>query len=133
MAPSVTEPAAAVPAVTKEVTVPVQKKKQTVKEGVTSLEALSQGMTLAGIPSFTDIEKKRHWMLEHMAGAFRVFARRGYTEGLAGHISLRYVLLSPRSICGKVDCMETIGIRGGIPRNVQDWVGDGEGDGFGEG
>ncbi|KZF19090.1 arad-like aldolase/epimerase [Xylona heveae TC161] len=56
---------------------------------MTALEAISQGTPLAGIPSFTSIEKQRHWMLEHMAGAFRVFARKGYTEGMSGHISLR--------------------------------------------
>lgn len=59
------------------------------KEGMTALEAISQGIVLPGIPSFTSIEKQRHWILEHMAGAFRVFARKGYTEGMAGHISVR--------------------------------------------
>ena len=28
-------------------------------------------------------------MLGHMAGAFRVFSRKGYTEGMSGHISIR--------------------------------------------
>lgn len=55
----------------------------------TVLQAISQGMTLPGIPSFTSIDKQRRWILEHMAGAFRVFARKGYTEGMAGHISVR--------------------------------------------
>lgn len=54
-----------------------------------AIEAISQGASLPPVPSFTDIEKKRQWMLEHMAGAFRMFARKGYTEGMAGHISLR--------------------------------------------
>ncbi|KAI5456666.1 class II aldolase/adducin N-terminal [Mariannaea sp. PMI_226] len=54
-----------------------------------SIERLSQGVTIAGIPSFSSTEKQRRWMLEHLAGAFRVFARKGYAEGLAGHISLR--------------------------------------------
>lgn len=55
-----------------------------------ALEALSQGTTaLPGIPQFTDIEKRRAYALNHMAGAFRVFARQGFVEGLAGHISLR--------------------------------------------
>lgn len=44
---------------------------------------------MKGIPHFNSFEKERRWMLEHMAGAFRVFARKGFTEGLAGHISLR--------------------------------------------
>lgn len=54
-----------------------------------AIQRLSQGITLAGIPSFTSVELKRHWMLEHLAGAFRIFARKGYVEGLTGHISLR--------------------------------------------
>ncbi|ODV87966.1 hypothetical protein CANARDRAFT_20692 [[Candida] arabinofermentans NRRL YB-2248] len=41
------------------------------------------------IPKFDDPYKQRDWMLEHMAGAFRIFARKGYTEGGAGHISIR--------------------------------------------
>ncbi|KAM5349155.1 hypothetical protein ACJ41O_008978 [Fusarium nematophilum] len=59
------------------------------EEERSSRERLSHGVMLAGIPSFTSTEKQRRWMLEHLAGAFRVFARRGFSEGLAGHISLR--------------------------------------------
>ncbi|KAJ9130766.1 Class II Aldolase and Adducin domain-containing protein [Pleurostoma richardsiae] len=47
------------------------------------------GIPYEGIPKFDDPYKKRQWQLEHMAGAFRVFARKGFTEGAAGHISLR--------------------------------------------
>lgn len=54
-----------------------------------AIQRLSQGVTLSGTPSFTSLELKRHWMLEHLAGAFRVFARKGFVEGLTGHISLR--------------------------------------------
>jgi hypothetical protein len=53
------------------------------------LEALSQGITLPGIPKFSSFDKHRAYMLNHMAGAFRVFARHGFVEGMAGHISLR--------------------------------------------
>lgn len=52
-------------------------------------QKLSQGVMLPGMPSFTSIDLQRRWMLEHMAGAFRIFNRHGFTEGLAGHISLR--------------------------------------------
>ncbi|OKL64438.1 hypothetical protein UA08_00883 [Talaromyces atroroseus] len=56
----------------------------------TALEALSQGgPPLTGIPSFPSHASQRAHQLEHMAAAFRVFARKGYTEGMAGHISLR--------------------------------------------
>jgi hypothetical protein len=55
-----------------------------------AVAALSTGgYEFPGIPKFTDLYKKRQWQLEHMAGAFRVFARKGFTEGTAGHISVR--------------------------------------------
>ncbi|KAF5003434.1 hypothetical protein FDECE_10031 [Fusarium decemcellulare] len=47
------------------------------------------GYEFPGIPNITDPYKKRQWQLEHMAGAFRVFARKGFTEGTSGHISVR--------------------------------------------
>lgn len=54
-----------------------------------ALEAISQGASLPSIPCYSDMDHQRRFMLEHMAGAFRVFARKGYTEGMSGHISLR--------------------------------------------
>jgi len=71
----------------KHTTHPKPEKQETTQK--TAIQAISQGVQLAGIPSFTAIEKKRRWMLEHMAGAFRVFARKGFAEGMSGHISLR--------------------------------------------
>ncbi|KAF9893679.1 hypothetical protein FE257_009847 [Aspergillus nanangensis] len=59
------------------------------KQPSNALQAISQGVTLPSIPSFTSMEKKRRWMLEHLAGAFRVFSRNNYAEGMSGHISLR--------------------------------------------
>ncbi|KAK2743671.1 hypothetical protein FQN57_004780 [Myotisia sp. PD_48] len=54
------------------------------------LKALSHGgVPIPGIPSFSSQELKRRWQLEHMAAAFRVWARYGYVEGLSGHISVR--------------------------------------------
>lgn len=41
------------------------------------------------IPQFTDMYAKRQWMLEHMAAAFRIFGRKGYAEGSAGHVSIK--------------------------------------------
>lgn len=55
-----------------------------------SVSALSTGgYEFAGVPKIDDLYKKRQWQLEHMAGAFRVFARKGFTEGTSGHISVR--------------------------------------------
>ncbi|KAF7544285.1 hypothetical protein G7046_g9817 [Stylonectria norvegica] len=47
------------------------------------------GIPYPGIPHFEDLYQKRQWQLEHLAGAFRVFARLGFNEGAAGHISVR--------------------------------------------
>lgn len=52
-------------------------------------DALSMGAVPFPVPTFTDPLSQRQWMLEHMAGALRIFARKGYTEGTAGHISIR--------------------------------------------
>ncbi|KAK6000450.1 hypothetical protein QM012_003696 [Aureobasidium pullulans] len=59
------------------------------KKEKTPLEAISQGVCLPGIPKYVSFDAHRRDMLQHMAGAFRVFARKGYTEGMSGHISVR--------------------------------------------
>ncbi|KAJ5792647.1 Meiotically protein [Penicillium pulvis] len=50
-------------------------------------------MKLRGIPTFSDPLEKRQWMKEHMAVAFRYFGKRGYNEGISGHISMRDPIL----------------------------------------
>lgn len=47
--------------------------------------------TVTKVPTFTDKYEERKWAKEQMAGAFRVFARLGYCDGVAGHMSLRGV------------------------------------------
>ena len=59
------------------------------KKTKSPLELISQGVCLPGIPQHPTFREHRQWMLEKMALAFRVFARKGYTDGLAGHISVR--------------------------------------------
>ncbi|KAL5117981.1 hypothetical protein ACEQ8H_004126 [Pleosporales sp. CAS-2024a] len=54
------------------------------------LEAMGhQGIAVEAIPTFDSMASQRKWLLEHLAGAFRVFGREGYAEGIAGHISVR--------------------------------------------
>ncbi|KAK4503198.1 hypothetical protein PRZ48_006626 [Zasmidium cellare] len=55
----------------------------------TPLELISQGVCLPGIPRHPTYAGQRQWLLERMALAFRSFARKGYTDGMAGHISVR--------------------------------------------
>lgn len=55
---------------------------------LTPLEALAHqanSKPLPKIPTFSTFEEKRQWQLEHMAGAFRVWAREGYAEGISGY------------------------------------------------
>jgi hypothetical protein len=69
---------------------PNQEESQAVKNsGKTPLQLISQGTPLPGIPRHPTFAAQRQWMLEKMALAFRVFARKGYTDGMAGHISVR--------------------------------------------
>ncbi|KAF2715575.1 arad-like aldolase/epimerase [Pleomassaria siparia CBS 279.74] len=67
----------------------VPRSKEDPTKELTPLQAISQGVCLPGIPLFSEFDKHRSWILEHMAGAFRVFARKGFTEGMSGHISVR--------------------------------------------
>lgn len=76
-----------VPVVTKESADKDQTQRQNTTK--TALELISQGQSLPGIPTFPSYAAHRQWMLSKMALAFRVFARKGYTEGMSGHISVR--------------------------------------------
>jgi hypothetical protein len=40
-------------------------------------------------PKFTNKLDERKYQMQHLAAAFRVFAKQGFDEGVAGHISLR--------------------------------------------
>lgn len=41
------------------------------------------------LPTFKSKEDERLWVKQHVAGAFRIFARKGFNEGSSGHISVR--------------------------------------------
>ena len=40
-------------------------------------------------PKFSSLEEQRDYQKQHLAAAFRVFAKQRFDEGVAGHISLR--------------------------------------------
>ncbi|EMR64871.1 putative class ii aldolase adducin protein [Eutypa lata UCREL1] len=61
----------------------------------------SQGKTKDGrilkirtYPKFDTLEEERLYRKQHLAAAFRVFADRGFDEGVAGHISVRDPILT---------------------------------------
>ncbi|GAM36900.1 aldolase [Talaromyces pinophilus] len=78
------------PSATPETTIQPLPVKSTETKDVDVMAAMAHnGKALPGIPVFDSYAEKRQWQLEHMAGAFRVFAREGYAEGISGHISVR--------------------------------------------
>jgi ribulose-5-phosphate 4-epimerase/fuculose-1-phosphate aldolase len=55
----------------------------------------------SGIPTFSSHVEHRHHILIHTAAVFRDFSRKGFTEGMSGHISVRdpeyenYIWMNP--------------------------------------
>lgn len=50
------------------------------------------GMDMSGFPQpprFTDKNEEREHLKGRLAAAFRIFAKLGYDEGVAGHITVR--------------------------------------------
>ncbi len=45
-------------------------------------------------PKFNSLEEERLYRKQHLAAAFRVFAKFDYAEGVAGHISVRDPILT---------------------------------------
>lgn len=45
-------------------------------------------------PKFDSLEEERLYRKQHLAAAFRIFADRGFNEGVAGHISVRDPILT---------------------------------------
>lgn len=75
------------PTTLEESEVPVDVKPAAPKKS--ALELISHGGPILEIPQFVSFDARRQHILQHMSGAFRVFARRGFTEGMSGHISVR--------------------------------------------
>jgi hypothetical protein len=55
----------------------------------TATSANGEVKRLHHIPRPSNKEAERKWLLEQMAGAFRIFAKLGFSDGSSGHISLR--------------------------------------------
>ncbi|KAH9866314.1 hypothetical protein J1614_008880 [Plenodomus biglobosus] len=50
-------------------------------------------LNIRSYPRFTTLEEERLYRKQHLAAAYRIFAARGFDEGVAGHISVRDPLL----------------------------------------
>ncbi len=44
---------------------------------------------MVSYPSFDSVEQKRHYLKTVLAGAYRIFGKFGFSEGVAGHITCR--------------------------------------------
>ncbi|OAX77461.1 hypothetical protein ACJ72_08240 [Emergomyces africanus] len=53
-----------------------------------------QQLHIRQYPKFSSLEEERLYRKQHLAAAFRVFADRGFDEGVAGHISVRDPILT---------------------------------------
>ncbi|EEP77967.1 conserved hypothetical protein [Uncinocarpus reesii 1704] len=53
-----------------------------------------QELHIRSYPKFDTLEEERLYRKQHLAAAFRVFADRGFDEGVAGHISVRDPILT---------------------------------------
>ncbi|KAI2606140.1 arad-like aldolase/epimerase [Hypoxylon fragiforme] len=51
-------------------------------------------LNIRSYPQFENLEDERLYRKQHLAAAFRVFADRGFDEGVAGHISVRDPILT---------------------------------------
>lgn len=50
---------------------------------------LPEGVTLPLPPTFDSVEEERRYRKEQLAAGFRIFGRFGFSEGVAGHITVR--------------------------------------------
>jgi hypothetical protein len=64
--------------------------------GLTKKQAEDSMLKFPGPPKFNDPHKEREYQKGRLALAFRIFAKLGYDEGVAGHITLRVCILWKR-------------------------------------
>jgi len=60
---------------------------ENVKSGALGRTASGERLKIRTYPKISNLEDERLYRKQHLAAAFRVFAERGYDEGVAGHIS----------------------------------------------
>ncbi|KAL7623384.1 hypothetical protein AAE478_007066 [Parahypoxylon ruwenzoriense] len=61
---------------------------------VTGTTKSGKKLNIRSYPQFDNLEDERLYRKQHLAAAFRVFADRGFDEGVAGHISVRDPILT---------------------------------------
>jgi len=62
--------------------------------GAKGLTTSGKRLKIRSYPHFATLEEERLYRKQHLAAAFRIFADRGFDEGIAGHISVRDPILT---------------------------------------
>jgi hypothetical protein len=62
--------------------------------GALGVTTSGKKLKIRSYPQFKSLEEERLYRKQHLAAAFRVFADRGFDEGVAGHISVRDPILT---------------------------------------
>ncbi|CAK7233933.1 hypothetical protein SCUCBS95973_008763 [Sporothrix curviconia] len=57
--------------------------------GALGKTTLGKTLRIRAYPQFSTLEEERLYRKQHLAAVFRVFAERGFDEGVAGHVSVR--------------------------------------------
>ena len=65
----------------------VSKSDENAKLGALGRTTTGKKLKIRTYPKFDSLEEERLYRKQHLAAAFRIFADRGYDEGIAGHIS----------------------------------------------
>ncbi|PCH07554.1 Hypothetical protein PENO1_005030 [Penicillium occitanis (nom. inval.)] len=93
MAPSLTPDVSPFPAQTKSVDTSNRTDKPAQLQ-VLGKTKDGRNLKIRSYPKFENLEDERLYRKQHLAAAFRVFADRGFDEGVAGHISVRDPILT---------------------------------------
>ncbi|KAL9621421.1 MAG: hypothetical protein Q9160_004181 [Pyrenula sp. 1 TL-2023] len=64
------------------------------KSGALGQTVSGKKLKIREYPKFQSLEEERLYRKQHLAAAFRIFAERGFDEGVAGHISVRDPILT---------------------------------------
>ncbi|RDW82556.1 hypothetical protein BP6252_03668 [Coleophoma cylindrospora] len=65
-----------------------------VRVGALGKTVSGKKLKIRSYPEFSSLEEERLYRKQHLAAAFRIFAERGFDEGVAGHISVRDPILT---------------------------------------
>lgn len=88
------EPTASYSNMAPTATVLLKEDRTNAASGALGLTKDGRKLKIRSYPKFDSLLEERVYRKQHLAAAFRVFADRGFDEGVAGHISVRDPILT---------------------------------------